>query len=113
MAALIRFRKPELQVQFGDVNWPDGTSLMDALIAAGLPVASSCGGDGVCTKCRLHFRVLNGATAPLVGPLEVSLLKKISAEKSERISCQVVLISSPDKGPGSENLIAEVDTPYW
>ena len=28
-------------------------SLMDFLLKAGVPVASSCGGEGVCQKCKI------------------------------------------------------------
>lgn len=36
-----------------EVEVPAGTTLLDAAIAAGLPVARSCGADGVCARCGL------------------------------------------------------------
>jgi uncharacterized 2Fe-2S/4Fe-4S cluster protein (DUF4445 family) len=35
------------------------TLLMDFLRAQGIPVASSCGGDGVCRKCVVNEDVLS------------------------------------------------------
>ncbi len=32
-----------------------GSNLMKSLLEAGLPVASSCDGDGVCAKCRIQI----------------------------------------------------------
>jgi ferredoxin len=36
-----------------EVDMPRGTTLLDATIAAGLPVARSCGAEGICAKCAL------------------------------------------------------------
>jgi ferredoxin len=35
------------------VDAPPGITLLDATIAAGLPIARSCGAEGVCAKCAL------------------------------------------------------------
>ncbi len=80
---------------------PDET-LMTTLLKNQIPVASSCGGDGVCSKCVLQ--ILKGKenlTTPT--SLELDLLKKLNKEPSAfRISCQ-----ARTNGP------IEVDTPYW
>lgn len=64
----------------------DGENLMKALKSAGLPVASSCGGDGVCAKCRVEVikgdERLNKPT-----PLEQRLVDKNQIPAGERISC--------------------------
>jgi ferredoxin len=54
---------PQVRLLPGDfvVEVPSGTTLLDAVVAAGLPIARSCGADGICGKCALH--VLDGATA--------------------------------------------------
>jgi ferredoxin, 2Fe-2S len=36
-----------------EVDVPRGITLLDATIAAGLPIARSCGAEGVCAKCAL------------------------------------------------------------
>jgi uncharacterized 2Fe-2S/4Fe-4S cluster protein (DUF4445 family) len=44
----VRFKPSGLEV-----DMPRGTTLLDAAIAAGLPIARSCGAEGVCAKCAL------------------------------------------------------------
>ena len=80
--AILSFTKsrPPLEVR-------TGANLMRALLAAGVPVASSCDGDGVCGKCRL--RVVEGGghlTKPT--PREADLAVRDGLGVDERISCQ-------------------------
>lgn len=99
---LIRFKNPNLKSSHGDVIVENGTILMDALLKAGLPVASSCRGDGVCTKCRLHVVPLEIGAASSITDFEQGLLDRIAADADERISCQTEV-----RGP------IEVDADYW
>lgn len=65
---------------------PRGT-LMARCLAAGLPVASSCSGQGTCAKCVV--RVLNGWSALV--PMEAHealVLDRNGATADERLSCQ-------------------------
>lgn len=39
----------ELEVSYRDYEF----TLMDLLLKNGIPVASSCGGDGICKKCTV------------------------------------------------------------
>lgn len=93
----IKFAKnfPSLQVS-------PQNSLMKELLGAGLPVASSCGGDGVCAKCRVF--VLEGAEN--LSPAEESELQlaaRLKFNSNERLSCQAkCLIGS-----------VRLDTDYW
>jgi ferredoxin len=41
------------------VEVPAGSTLLDAVLAAGLPIAQACGADGLCARCGV--RVLGGA----------------------------------------------------
>ena len=75
---------------------------MDAVRAVGLPVASSCGGDGVCTKCRLRVRELEPSAISAVTAFESGLLDRIAADDDERISCQTEVLGA-----------IEVDADYW
>jgi ferredoxin, 2Fe-2S len=78
-----------------------GAVLMDALLAAGLPVASSCHGDGVCAKCRVV--VLEGAeNLSGVGPVEQMLRDRLKIPKGVRISCQTKVVGD-----------VLIDTSYW
>ncbi|MBN8538823.1 MAG: (2Fe-2S)-binding protein [Deltaproteobacteria bacterium] len=97
--------KTELAAKHGELEFSDDTadaSLMDSLLANGLPVASSCRGDGVCTKCRLHVRPLEPNAVNSPSDFERGLLKKIGAEADERISCQTKVLG-----------LIEVDADYW
>ncbi len=100
--ASIRFVKPDLQSSFGETAVESGSTLMDALLKIGLPVASSCRGDGVCTKCRLRVRELEPGAVSLATDFERGLLDRIAADDDERISCQTDVF-----GP------IEVDADYW
>lgn len=76
-------------------------TLMQNLLDAGLPVASSCGGDGVCAKCRIG--VIEGSSN-LSHPnsTEVLLRDRHLLKKDERVSCQVQILGD-----------VTIDTPYW
>jgi 2Fe-2S ferredoxin len=92
----IRFTKdlPALEV-------PEGTYLMEALLKAGLPVASSCHGDAVCGKCRVE--VIAGwenLSAPEGAELIVNRRLRIKAPY--RVSCQARVLGD-----------VTVDTTYW
>jgi ferredoxin, 2Fe-2S len=79
---LIRFVKniPALEV-------PDGAILMESLLLAGLPVASSCHGDGVCAKCRIQILAgLENLSKPET--IEQILRERNRLAKDIRISCQ-------------------------
>ncbi len=99
---VIRFKKPDLRSRHGDVTVPTGSTLMEELLKIGLPVASSCRGDGVCTKCRLHVVELEVDAASSISSFEAGLLDRIAADDDERISCQTEV----------QGLI-EVDADYW
>lgn len=74
------------------------TNLMNALIGVGLPVASSCHGDGVCSMCRMK---ITGKTRP-PEEFEINCLKRNKAAEGERLSCQVSVIED-----------ITVETKYW
>ncbi len=86
--------KPDLEV-------PLNANLMAALLAAGLPVASSCGGEGVCSKCRI--KIIEGEknlSAP--NDTELILKEQNSLGRELRISCQVEVLGD-----------VTVDASYW
>lgn len=97
----ICFTKPDLAAKHGEVQVVAGAILMDALIEIGLPVASSCGGEGVCTKCRLHVIAAADAVSP-ISPLEKGLLQKSNSDRDMRVSCQTQVFGR-----------IEVDADYW
>jgi ferredoxin, 2Fe-2S len=79
------------------ISVESGKNLMDALLEAELPVASSCHGQGVCSKCF-------AAVSPIAAhtELELKTLEKNKLNLSKRLCCQIFV---------TEDLI--VETAYW
>ncbi len=75
-----------------------GTNLMTALLESGLPVASSCQGDAVCSMCRV---VVEGLTTP-PDKTERDCLTRNNCLPDERLSCQIAVITE-----------LTVKTKYW
>ncbi len=78
-----------------------GVNLRQALLDAGKPIASSCGGEGVCGKCWV--KVMGGENT-LLPPNEIEDFLKVKNELGPiyRISCQVTV---------EGDLI--IAAPYW
>jgi 2Fe-2S ferredoxin len=93
---LIQFRKNRAALTV-----ESGANLMQALLAAGLPVASSCRGDGVCGKCRIQI-VEGHASLSKESALELYLHERHGLEPSERVSCQTQVLGN-----------ITIDTTYW
>ena len=74
------------------------SNLMNSLLHAGLPVASSCHGEGICSMCRVKIEgIVN-----LPKGFEVEALKRNKCESNERLSCQILVTSD-----------LSVTTKYW
>lgn len=65
--------------------------LMKSLLAAGLPVASSCGGDGICGKCRLQV-VSHPENLTPPTEIEMKRMRELHLAHQERLSCQAMVI---------------------
>ncbi len=76
----------------------NGSNLMQALLKAGLPVASSCLGDGICGKCRVAIK----GKVNLANDLELQTLTKNNCDPDQRLACQVIVVDP-----------IEVKTTYW
>jgi adenylate cyclase len=76
-------------------------SLLDAARRAGVPLGNSCGGVGVCTRCKV--RVVRGAES-LSPPTSVELRfgRSRGFGDDERMACQAVV-----------NGDCAVTTTYW
>lgn len=93
---MIRFVKnhPELSV-------PSGAVLMDELLKAGLPVASSCHGDGICGKCRIQ--IISGAeNLSKINAIESIVRDRLKVPREFRISCQTQVLGD-----------ITIDASYW
>lgn len=80
---------------------PPGANLMKSLLAAGLPVASSCNSEGVCGKCAI--RIVSGAENLSEPNATENFLKEKNNIRPEfRISCQTLVYGD-----------IVVDAGYW
>lgn len=80
---------------------PSGSNLMEVLNEAGIPVASSCGGNGVCVKCLV--KIISGREH--ISPetdLEIDMRDIHEYEKTKRLSCQVQVFGD-----------IKIDAEYW
>lgn len=83
---VIRFIKARLQ----SIEVAEGANLMASLLAAGIPVASSCGSEGVCAKCGV--KIIDGAEhLSAANDTELFLKEKNNLRKDLRISCQTLV----------------------
>lgn len=63
-----------------------GQLLEQAVRAAGLPLAASCHGEGVCGFCRVRVVGPDGTLSPPEAP-ELMRLQAIGAGPDERLAC--------------------------
>jgi 2Fe-2S ferredoxin len=86
---------------FPPLEVPHGANLMQSLLQAGIPVASSCYGDGVCGKCKLE--IIKGAEN-LSAPETIEKLVKdrLNLPTEVRVSCQTQVLGD-----------VTVDATYW
>jgi len=83
------------------VRVPAGTSLLEAARLAELPVASSCGADGVCGRCGLE--VLSGAEAlAQETEQEREIKRRNRIDVRLRLACRVAVCRD-----------LTVTAPYW
>lgn len=78
-----------------------GANLMESLLDADLPVASSCGGEAVCSKCRIQI-IKGEENLSEETDLELDLKEANDIDSDYRISCQTRVLGD-----------VTVDAPYW
>jgi ferredoxin len=81
----VRFVPAEIEVEV-----PAGTTLLDAALAAGLPVARSCGADGVCARCGLRVVAGAGALSP-EAPDETRIKQRNRIDAELRLACRATI----------------------
>ncbi len=79
------------------ISVESGKNLMDALLEAELPVASSCHGQGVCSKCFVTVSPIGAHTE-----LELKTLEKNKLDLSKRLCCQIFVTND-----------LSVEATYW
>jgi ferredoxin, 2Fe-2S len=79
----------------------EGSKLMQALLAQNVPVASSCHGEGVCSKCRIQI-IQGKENLSEPNETEKFLLERNQISAGQRISCQTQVFGD-----------IVIDTGYW
>jgi ferredoxin len=74
----------------------DDETILDVARRAGAPLGNSCGGVGICARCKV--RVVDGQLSPPTS-MEVRFGK---LEEGERLACQAVVVGD-----------CAVTTTYW
>ena len=78
-----------------------GANLMQSLLDAGHPVGSSCGGEGVCSKCPLIIVKGLEQLSP-ENDIEKELRIKNGLSDKQRVSCQTQVLGD-----------ITIDADYW
>jgi len=73
-----------------EVEVPAGTTLLEAVVASGLPIARSCGADGVCAKCGLRI-VAGGEALSPESEAETSIKTRNRIDPDLRLACRVTV----------------------
>jgi 2Fe-2S ferredoxin len=99
---LIDMAKIKFVKGFSEIVLRRPERLMQVLLKNSIPVASSCGGEGICGKCQV--KVTSGALNLSVQrkPERDCLLRNGVHGKDIRLSCQCTVMGD-----------VEVDTDYW
>jgi adenylate cyclase len=101
MSCAVRLQPSNPAAPVRTVLVPDGTTLLEAVREAGLPIARACGGGGLCGHCGVT--VLAGAeTLPPPGAAETRAKQRNRVAPELRLACQVEV-----RGP------LEVTASYW
>ena len=69
---------------------PEGESLLAAIQANGVPIATSCGGQASCGTCRLYVRAGAENLTPIVAG-EITHLGNVMKITGQRLACQARL----------------------
>jgi 2Fe-2S ferredoxin len=69
------------------VEVPGGTSLLAAIRKAGLPIGSSCDGDGICGRCGVQLVAGAGALTPETAE-EVRIKDANRVPPEDRLACR-------------------------
>ncbi|MDQ7094425.1 ASKHA domain-containing protein [Desulfosporosinus sp. PR] len=71
-----------------EIRVPEGTTILQAAVKAGVPMESTCGGKGTCGKCKVQ--IVQGIAAPAT-PTEIKHLSSAEREGGWVLACQQVL----------------------
>lgn len=83
------------------IEAPKNSNLMKTLLEANIAVASSCGGDGICGKCKMQVEG-DAKNISIESEEEKFLKSKLSMDPKLRVSCQCEVLGD-----------ITVTTTYW
>lgn len=66
---------------------PAGSTLLDAVVAAGLPIARACGADGLCGRCGVRILAGAGAVDP-ESAAEAASKQRNRVDPAVRLACR-------------------------
>lgn len=73
-----------------ELEVPAGTTLLAATVAAGLPIAHSCGAEGACAKCGLRI-VAGGESLAPASERETRTATRNGLDSELRLACRVLV----------------------
>lgn len=79
----------------------EGTRLIDAVVRAGLPIARSCGSEGLCARCAVTVLSGGDSLSPERGD-ERRAKRRNRVDPAQRLACQCRVL-----GP------VEITAGYW
>jgi len=79
---------PEICPEGAEIEGPEGMSICDALLKAGIPIEHACEKACACTTCHVLIRKGFDALAPAEEKEEDLLDKAWGLEPDSRLSCQ-------------------------
>ena len=79
---------------------PDET-LLDVARRVAAPLGNSCGGTGICARCRVHI-VSGGGNLSVPTAIELRVAQQRNLGADERLACQAVVMGD-----------CAITTPYW
>jgi ferredoxin len=101
MPFLVRFRTSSRERPERTLAVREGTTLLEAARAVGLPIARACGGGGLCARCGLEV-LAGGDTLEPASAAEQTAKERNRIPLELRLACQVTI-----RGP------LEVTAGYW
>ena len=101
MRCAVRLRPSSPTDPVRTVLVPRGTTLLEAVRRAGLPIARACGGGGLCGRCGVAV-LAGGETLPPPSAGETSAKQRNRVAAELRLACRVEVC-----GP------LEVTASYW
>lgn len=84
-----------------DAESKPGETLLDVARRAGAPLGNSCGGIGICARCRVIVLENEEALTPPTS-VEIRVARERSLTTRERLACQAVVLGR-----------CSVTTAYW